>query len=125
MNNFNDIRDSFMGKIIPLPEITLETTTVKAGLGMFLTQSICVGLWLSIKFGTGLPLLIPVSTFLQVGWLWSKVTESWKRHQQFYRMNNIRVNKPFEPQSQQPQSEPLETAILLSDSESSKNESIV
>jgi len=72
-----------------LDNIQLSTRTFKISLGMFLLQSILVSLIWSIKSSSLSPWFIVVSTTLQIGWIWNKVTEYWKN------VNNLPIHSPL------------------------------
>ncbi len=71
------LKESISG-VEPRGEITLNTRTVKITLGMYLIQSAIIALWWSIKISAFWPWLIFIISFLQIGWFWNKVTNSWK-----------------------------------------------
>jgi hypothetical protein len=77
-DRIQELKESINGGVEPMDNVKLSTRTVKIGLGMYLLQSLIVALWWSIKDGVFYPWLFFISTFLQVGWFWNKVTESWK-----------------------------------------------
>lgn len=77
-NRLQTLKESFNGGVDPLESVTLQTRIVKISLGMCLIQSLTVAMWWSIKDSVFYPWLFFISTFLQVGWVWNKVTESWK-----------------------------------------------
>nr|QBK87485.1 MAG: hypothetical protein LCMAC201_03950 [Marseillevirus LCMAC201] len=72
------LKESINGGVEPREEINLHTRTVKIALGMYLFQSVIIALWWSIRNSAFWPWLIPIISFLQVGWFWNKVTDSWK-----------------------------------------------
>ncbi len=78
-NRVEELRESLNGGVEPLQEVQLPTRIIKLALGMFLLQSVFISIFWSVKDGTFWPWLFFISAFLQVGWFWSKVTESWKR----------------------------------------------
>lgn len=73
-----ELKESINGGVEPMEYIRLPTKTIKLALGMYLVQSGFIALWWAISTSTFYPLLIPISSFLQVGWFWNKVTASWK-----------------------------------------------
>ena len=73
-----ELRESINGGVQPKAEIHLPTQTIKFALGMYLFQSGVIALWWSVRDNAFFPWMIFMSAFLQVGWFWSKVTESWK-----------------------------------------------
>lgn len=79
--HFNEITDSINSGVKPLNEVLLKTKVVKLSLGIFLLQSVLIALVWSITERSMSPWIIPMSSFLQVGWLWNKVKESWKMSQ--------------------------------------------
>jgi len=73
-----DLQESINGGVEPMDTVTLKTSVVKFALGMYLIQSVFIALILSIVYASFSSWLIPMSALLQVGWLWNRVTESWK-----------------------------------------------
>lgn len=83
-DRLNDLSRSINGGVEPMDEIKLPTNIVKKFLGIFLLQSIFIALIWSITNKSVAPWIIPLSSFLQVGWIWNKVTESWKLARGYY-----------------------------------------
>jgi len=83
-DRIKDINDSINGGVEPMSEIRLKTPIIKKFLGMFLIQSFIIALAWSIEERAMSPWIIPVISFLQVGWLWNKVTDSWKLDRGYY-----------------------------------------
>ena len=77
-DRFQELKESINGGVEPMDTVRLQTRMVKIGLGMYLSQSLVISLWWSIKDGAFYPWLFFISTFLQIGWFWNKVTDSWK-----------------------------------------------
>ena len=99
-DRIQEVKDSINGGVEPMDEVRLLTRTVKIALGIFLIQSIVIALWWSIKDGAFWPWLIPTSSFLQVGWFWNKVTDSWKaaRGYTYQHLEDSRALTPDHPQ---------------------------
>jgi len=83
-HRFNNLKESINSGVEPMANVVLPTKTIKIFLGMFLFQSMCIALVWSIISHSFSPWIIPMSAFLQVGWLWNKVTDSWKIERGYY-----------------------------------------
>lgn len=83
------IREILTTNVIQHDVITLPTKTIKIALGIFLFQNFTIALWWCIKDGVFYPVLFFVSSFLQVGWFWSKVTASWIDGYSNYEENTV------------------------------------
>ena len=77
-DRIQELKESINGGVEPMDEVHLRTKLVKIALGMYLFQSVIIALWWSIRGSAFGPWLIPIISFLQVGWFWNKVTDSWK-----------------------------------------------
>ena len=77
--HLQDFKDTINKGVEPLDNITLPTPIIKKALSMYLGQIIIISLWWAFSEGSLSPIFIGVSSFLQVGWIWNKVTDSWKK----------------------------------------------
>jgi hypothetical protein len=73
-----DLQESVTSNTQQNSQITLKTSIVKISLGMYLGQSLLIAVILSIKYNSSTAWLIPISSILQIGWIWNKVTDSWR-----------------------------------------------
>lgn len=94
--HMQELKESINGGIEPMDTVKLPTSVVKKGLGLYLFQAFVMAMWWSIKDGVFYPWLFFISTFLQIGWFWNKVTDSWKEALGFryVRMNNPDIEDP-------------------------------
>jgi len=79
--HLKDFKDTINRGVEPLENITLPTPIIKKSLAMYLGQSVIISLWWAFSEGSISPIFIGVSSFLQVGWFWNKVTDSWKKEE--------------------------------------------
>ena len=96
-DKYQDLKQSINGGVEPQDTITLSTPTMKFALGVYLLQTIMISLWWSIKDSAFFPWILFFSAFLQVGWFWNKVIDSWKISSGFYSQVNIDTESPREP----------------------------
>ena len=92
-DHLQELKDSISSNIQPLDHVTLNTHTVKISLGMYLLQSIFIALVWAVKDNTAVAWIIPISAFLQIGWLWNKVKESWKNSGDYTPLNAIEIEE--------------------------------
>lgn len=72
-----NLKESINGGAEPMETIEFQTTTVRWALGVYLTQSLVIAMWWSIKDAVFYPWFFFIGSFLQVGWVWNKVTSYW------------------------------------------------
>ena len=77
-DRIHDLQESINGGVEPLEQVKLKTSTLKTFLGLYLIQSVIIAFTLSIMYSSLSAWIIPMSSLLQVGWLWNKVTDYWK-----------------------------------------------
>lgn len=65
-----DLNNSLNGGATPMDTVLFNTNTVKIALGVYLLQSILLALILSIMYKTFSFWMIPMSSLLQIGWVW-------------------------------------------------------
>jgi hypothetical protein len=90
-DRLKELNNSINGGVEPMDEIKLPTPVIKKFLGLFLLQAVFIALIWSITSKSISPWIIPLSSFLQVGWIWNKVTESWKLARGYYNYSNDSV----------------------------------
>lgn len=93
-DKYQDLKQSINGGIEPLDTITLSTPTMKFALGVYLIQSFIISLWWSLRDKELFPWILFLSAFLQIGWFWNKVVESWKYATGFYSLVNVDLSSP-------------------------------
>ena len=77
-DRIQELRESFSDSTQQHETVTLDTQTVKISLGLYLLQSVFIATIWATRDKIPIVWLIPVATFLQIGWVWNKVTKSWK-----------------------------------------------
>ena len=80
-DQIKNLKQSINGNVQPQEYTKLSTGTLKVALSMHFLQVVFIALWWSIAYGVFYPWMFTMTSFLQVGWFWNKVTESWRRDQ--------------------------------------------
>lgn len=81
-DRLGNLKDSFYSNVQQQNETTLSTKTLKIALAMYFAQSVTISLIWAIKDSIFWPILFAFTAFLQVGWFWNNITESWRLQQQ-------------------------------------------
>ncbi len=102
-----ELKDSISSDVQPQDRVTLNTQTVKNSLGIYLLQSILIATVWALKDNTAVVWIIPISAFLQIGWVWNKVKESWKNSGDYAPLNGIEIGNSISPPELVIQTAPL------------------
>ncbi len=78
-DRLGDLKDSFYSNVEQRDETTLPTKTVKIALAIYFAQNVVISLIWAIKDSMFWPILFVFAAFLQVGWFWNNITESWRQ----------------------------------------------
>jgi len=104
LEHLQEFKHTINRGVEPLEHIKLPTSIIKKFLGLYLGQSIVSSIFWAYNVGSFSPLFVVISAFLQVGWIWNKVTDSWKNDLQ----NNIEPEASIlEPSYYEPMQVPI------------------
>ena len=72
-----ELKESINSGVEPMRTVQFSTRIVKLALAFYLAQTFVLAMWWSIKDAVFYPWFFFISSVLQVGWIWNKVTSYW------------------------------------------------